>query len=222
MSELPTYSAAIHSLVSGYRKFKAKHYEQANYYDHLVEYGQKPKVLVVACCDSRVDPAIVTSCQPGELFVVRNVANLVPPYDETPEHHGTSAAIEFGIKGLGVSDIIIFGHSHCGGIRALIEKSEESAPTDFIDTWMNIATPAKDAVFYNYPDCSLEEKAAHCEKASLLVSLENLSKFPWVDSCVKNNQLALHAWYFNLSSGVIERYDANKSGFSPLIDTNTL
>lgn len=219
MSEFPPYSAAIHSLVSGYKKFKSKHYEQINYYDHLVEYGQKPNVLVVACCDSRVDPAIVTSCKPGELFVVRNVANLVPPFDQTPEHHGTSAAIEFGVKGLGVSDIIIFGHSHCGGIRALVEKNAESASTDFIDTWMNIATPAKAAVLDAYPESSIDEQSAHCEKASLLVSLENLSKFPWVDECVKIGRLALHAWYFNLSSGLIECYDASKSGFSPLVDT---
>src|SRR5438132_2761671 len=135
---------AYASLVAGYKRFKQLHFENKDLYAELVEFGQQPKVLMVACCDSRVDPAIVTQCKPGELFVVRNVANLVPPFLVEPRHHGTSAALEFGIVGLNVSDVIVFGHSHCGGIRALLTPLESE--TNFIGSWMNIAQQAKQQV----------------------------------------------------------------------------
>jgi len=145
-----TTSSTITSLIEGYRKFRAKHFEESKTYDSLVEYGQNPNVMLIACCDSRVDPAIVTGCEPGELFVTRNVANLVPPYEKDAGYHGTSAALEFGVTGLEVSDIIIFGHSHCGGIRTLMEAPDNKDPSDFITAWMNIATPAKQIILKHH------------------------------------------------------------------------
>ncbi len=216
MSKEPASNSVINVLVEGYKQFKTEHFEESNLYDDLVEYGQQPKVLVVACCDSRVDPAIVTNCKPGELFVVRNVANLVPPYDNDPKHHGTSAALEFGVTGLGVSDIIVFGHSHCGGIRALMEQSENLKAHTFITAWMNIAKDAKQRVLAEHTKESLDSQSHHCEKESLLISLQNLKTFPWIAERIATKRLALHAWYFNLKTGMIETYDAKVQAFVPL------
>ena len=209
-----TLISAIPSLIEGYKKFKSKYFDQSKSYEDLVEHGQKPKVLMVACCDSRADPAIITGCEPGELFVVRNVANLIPPFDNDLHHHGTSAALEFAVMGLEVSDIIIFGHSHCGGIRALMEEPKY-ASSDFISAWMDIAKSAKQRVLKDYPQCSLDDQAHHCEKESLLVSLDNLKTFPWIRERVSKGQLFLHVWYFDLNTGIIEAYHAD-TGFIPL------
>jgi len=209
-------NSVIDTLIEGYKKFKTEHFEESNLYDDLVLHGQKPKVLIVACCDSRVDPAIVTDCKPGELFVVRNVANLVPPYDNDPKHHGTSAALEFGVTDLGVSDIIVFGHSHCGGIRALMEQPEHPTISTFITAWMNIAKPAKQHVLAHHAQDSLDAQSHYCEKESLLISLNNLNTFPWITEHVSQGQLSLHAWYFNLKTGMIETYNADLKNFIPL------
>ncbi|MBL4647433.1 MAG: carbonic anhydrase [Gammaproteobacteria bacterium] len=214
-TNFPTGSA-IASLITGYKQFKSQYFEQSKTFDNLVQDGQKPKVLAIACCDSRVDPAIVTGCKPGELFVVRNVANLVPPFSANPQHHGTSAALEFGVINLGVSDIILFGHSHCGGIRALIEAPEERSPSNFINAWMDIAIPAKQHVLQQYPHCSLDQQAYHCEKKSLGISLNNLLTFPWIKQRVAAQQLFLHVWYFNLATGAIETYQPASDNWTEL------
>ncbi len=211
----PTRSA-INSLIAGYQEFRRQHFEESKAYDALVAYGQNPKILTIACCDSRVDPAIVTGCKPGELFVARNVANLVPPFDSDPRHHGTSAALEFAVMGLGVSDIIVFGHSHCGGIRALMEAPSSGVPSDFIASWMNIAQPAKQQVLTEHPEFTLDQQAHQCEKRSLFISLDNLMTFPWIKERVLSGQLFLHLWYFNLSTGMIEAYQKESDTFEPL------
>lgn len=218
MSNIHPINSAIGSLIKGYKQFKSKHFEQSKSFDELVQYGQKPKILTIACCDSRVDPAIVTGCKPGELFVVRNVANLVPPFESDLRHHGTSAALEFGVLGLGVSDIIVFGHSHCGGVRALMETSEQETSSSFISAWMDIAKPAKQRVLKRHAQCSLDEQARYCEKESLLTSLNNLMTFPWIQQRVLENRLYLHAWYFDLGSGMIEIYQSDTDKFVPLSD----
>lgn len=234
MPEHPVYSPALAPLIEGYKRFRAQYYERSSIYKTLVDYGQQPKVLIVACCDSRVDPAIVMGCEPGDLFVVRNVANLVPPYDSDPRLHGTSAALEFGVRGLKVSDIIVLGHSHCGGIQALMsaehtsmatpsqgernaQPTQDTQQTDFIDHWMNIAQCAKEKVNALYPDAPLEERAHQCEKESLRISLENLRSFPWIATRVSNNELFLHAWYFDLPSGLIQRYRPSCNTFTALV-----
>lgn len=216
MNQKELSNSVIDLLIEGYKKFKTEHFEESNLYDELVENGQQPKVLVVACCDSRVDPAIVTNCKPGELFVVRNVANLVPPYDNDPKHHGTSAALEFGVTSLNVSDIIVFGHSHCGGIRALMEQAEHSPNYTFITAWMNIAKAAKQQVLAEHKHESLDLQSHHCEKQSLIISLQNLKTFPWIADRVAKNRLSLHAWYFNLKTGMIETYQSDINAFVPL------
>lgn len=166
--------------------------------------GQSPKALVIACSDSRVDPAILLGAKPGELFVVRNVANLVPPYDNDSKHHATSSALEFAVTSLGVKDIIVLGHSHCGGINALMARKEGDQKRGFITDWMDIAKPAKEKVLSLYPNLSSMEKDQHCEKESLLISLDNLKTFPWIQTQLEKDELNLHAWYFNMNTGNIE------------------
>ncbi len=194
----------VPQLLDGYKKFKSQYYDNSTTYEELVSNGQKPRALLITCCDSRVDPAILLGAKPGELFVVRNVANLVPPFDDDPKHHATSAALEFAVSGLGVNDIIILGHSHCGGIHALMNRKEDEPQRDFITAWMNIAKPAKEKVLAQYPNSDPLEKNQHCEKESLLISLANLKTFPWIQERVAKDDLNLHAWYFNMNTGAIE------------------
>ncbi len=215
MSKHPT-DPAITPLVEGYKQFRSKYFGESKSLEKLVTHDQKPKILVIACCDSRVDPAIVLGSKPGELFVVRNVANLVPPFESDLKHHGTSAALEFGVLGLEVKHIIVFGHSHCGGIRALMDAPDNAPPSNFITAWMDIADSAKAQVLKDHPECSTDEKAHHCEKDSLIISLKNLETFPWIRELAKKKELSLHAWYFDITSGTIDTYQAAQDQFIPL------
>ncbi|WP_297365405.1 carbonic anhydrase [Acidiferrobacter sp.] len=196
-------------LVEGFGRFRQRHFE-SDLFKRLSEEGQTPKVLVLGCCDSRVDPAIVLDCDPGDLFVIRNVANLVPPFESAGHYHGTSAALEFGVCNLDVEHVIVLGHAQCGGIRALLEgtSGEENS---FIKSWMTLAESARDKVL-SRP--SGESQAKDCEKQAILASLENLMTFPWVRSRVEAGELQLHGWYFDIENGTLL---ANKNGvFAPL------
>lgn len=202
-------------LVEGYQIFKTHYFTDDNsIFENLAEEGQQPKILVIACCDSRVDPAILTNSKPGELFVVRNVANLVPPYDNDTKHHGTSAAIEFAVQGLGVQHIIILGHSDCGGIQALL-KSKENA-NDFISSWMAIAKQAKLETLETYKNKSFVEQINQCEKLALITSLNNLTTFPWIKEKMDKKDLMIHGWHFDIKSGQIEYYDKQNKQFNQL------
>ena len=135
----------ISRLIAGFESFRKTYYEeQPGFYRSLVEKGQRPEVMIIACSDSRVNPSIIAKAEPGELFVVRNVANLVPPYEPDSHYHGTSAAIEFAVRDLGVKHIIVLGHSHCGGVRCLCEGHEKAGDREFIDGWMSIVEQARD------------------------------------------------------------------------------
>ncbi|MCK4503303.1 MAG: carbonic anhydrase, partial [Desulfuromonadales bacterium] len=151
--------------------------------------GQKPQALVISCCDSRVDPALLTDSSQGDLFVLRNIANLVPPYVQNDDYHGVSSSIEYAVCHLEVSDIIIFGHSHCGGIGALMGMANGEDAGEFIGKWVSIATPARDKVLQEMPNESPEKQARACEKEAILVSLKNLMTFPWVSERVSKGQL---------------------------------
>jgi len=209
--------ATIAPLLEGYKAFKEKHFVKSKTFEDLIKYGQKPKALVIACCDSRADPAIITNCEPGELFVIRNVANLVPKFEGDHKHHGTSAALEFGVCSLGIKDIIILGHSHCGGIKALMEENNENEKSsDFIDTWMDVANAAKQRCIKECSKESIDKQLHHCEKLSLLISLKNLSTFPWIKERLEKGAISLHAWYFDLETGSLETYHQTSNEFRPV------
>lgn len=213
---------ALNKLIDGYREFH-KQYVDEQYTDYRIWAGkeQKPRVMIIACSDSRVNPAILTHAGLGEIFTVNNVANLVPPYKEGKDtHHSTSAALEFAINHLEVENIIILGHSGCGGIKALMQ--DDTAPDSdnysFIKPWMDIAHEAKERVLEKHFDCSVGEQTAHCEKESLLVSLENLKTFPWVRAALDKRLLTLSAWYFDVETGEIESYLSEELAFVPLLN----
>jgi carbonic anhydrase len=157
-----------------------------------------------------VDPVILTDSEPGDLFVVRNVANLVPPCESGGGHHGISAALEFGVCNLEVAHIIVLGHSQCGGIRALMENSYSSGEDGFVAQWMNIVSEARDKIRKDLPHKSLDLQARACEQAAILLSMENLLSFPWIAQRVNNGSLFLHGWYFDLAQGELLGYDADK------------
>lgn len=208
----------INKLIAGYKKFRLEHYEINNTYDPLVIYGQKPKFLVIACSDSRVDPAIITGCKPGEVFSVRNIANLVPPYKEQTRYFSVTSALEFGVNQLGVKDIIILGHSCCGGIQATLEFDFNTSPDNYnhIHSWLQIAKEAKNITEAECQSNEFEKKLHFCEKTSLKISLNNLKTFPWIIEKVRKKELNLHGWYFDLATGIIERYDDEKKKFISL------
>lgn len=206
-------------LIQGYAAFRREYFHSDNpLFKKLVTQGQSPKVLMIACSDSRVDPAIVTNCQPGDLFVVRSVANLVPPFETDNTYHGTSAALEFAVFGLNVEHIILFGHSQCGGIRALFEHEEDIIqPHGFIAKWMELAKPAKQRVIAEHTHAPLDEKLTLCGQYALVNSLKNLHSFPWVTEKVTEGKLSLHAWYFDLETGIIKTYNPALAQFEALI-----
>jgi carbonic anhydrase len=194
----------IKKLIEGFQRFRAHHYERGGTpFKQLVSQGQSPKIMVVACSDSRVDPAIVTDCDPGDLFVVRNVANLVPPYEEGGGYHGTSAALEFAVSCLRVEHVIVMGHARCGGIRALLGNIRfEGGTGQFITPWMSIAEEARREVAATHAAADADVRAAACERAAMRVSLGNLTSFPFVRDAV--------------AAGRLHGYDAASGGFELL------
>jgi carbonic anhydrase len=209
----------IDKLIQGYKRFHDNYFvgdEHEQLFAELSQ-GQNPSTLVIACSDSRVDPAIIMDSKPGDLFVIRNVANLVPPYEIGGGYHGVSAALEFAVRYLNVEHVIVLGHQHCGGIRTLVSGMPVDAPSEFIQSWVNIAQSAKQRVLKEMPHASAEQHMCACEKASILVSMENLRTFPWVVQAVKEGKLKLHGWYFDIESGTLSAHDPKLARFEPLI-----
>jgi carbonic anhydrase len=209
---------AIDKLISGYIRFR-DHYSNPSQslYKNLVEQGQKPIALIIGCCDSRVDPAIIMDCDPGDLFVVRNVANLVPPCEEDRHYHGTSAALEFGICVLNIPHIVILGHSHCGGIRSLTtENSHAHKELVFVSRWMDLVDLPSNHEMKQYFHLTPQQKEELYGKQSLISSLKNLQTFPWIQEKIERGDLELHAWYFNLTTGNIDEFDSETKEFQEL------
>ena len=191
-------------LLDGYRRYRnsTAWSQQSSIFRDLAATGQSPKYMVVACCDSRVQPDVLFDVDPGEMFVVRNVANLVPPYAPDSDNHGTSAALEFAVRVLKVEHIVIMGHSLCGGIDALL-RDPEGGRTDFIGPWMAIAATARMRALAEKPHSHAEARSL-CEHESIRVSLENLMTFPWVRERVEAGLLQLHGLLFDVETGDLE------------------
>lgn len=208
----------IEDLVVGFRRFQQRYFgEQRGLYERLAREGQAPRIAVIGCCDSRVDPAVITDCNPGDMFVIRNVANLVPPYETGGGYHGTSAALEFAVCGLKVEHVIVLGHARCGGIRALLGELPIARGAEFIASWMSIADAARRAVQREYGGESLDQQARACELAALRVSLNNLTGFPFVREAVTAGRLGLHGWYFDIEKGELSRYTPASDRFEPVV-----
>lgn len=194
-------------LLAGYRRFRADVWpaERARY-QTLAAAGQRPQTLVVACSDSRVDPQTVFGARPGELFVVRNVAGLVPPYEPDARYHGTSAALEFGVRVLNVSQIAILGHADCGGVRALVEGAPAEA-SDFVGPWMKIA----EKVLSSRPKQDEEsDPREHYEIEVIRLALANLATYPWIVEAVSAGRLKPYGFRFDIRTGALTRLEGDR------------
>jgi carbonic anhydrase len=206
----------IQRLITGFHAFKKDYYGPARSVFYSLKEGQSPKSMIIGCSDSRVDPAILTGAAPGDIFVVRNVANLVPAYEEDGGKHGVSAALEFAVCYLKVEHIIVLGHSGCGGINALMTGASGLAGKGFITNWMSIAGPARDRVLANLPGQDLKSQQRAAEKAAIEISLENLRTFPFIKTSMRHGRLSLHGWYFDIQTGDLFGYESETGSFQDL------
>ena len=207
-------------LRDGYRAFLDQRFAQEqSRYRALAEGGQKPRYLLIGCCDSRVSPEAIFDMGPGELFVVRNVANLVPPYAPNDDFHGTSAALEFAVMGLRVEHIVVMGHAQCGGVRAYAENEADPytrplSPGDFIGSWMRLIGPAAETI--GKPDAATPDYVERLAKQSVKQSLANLRSFPCVRTLEERGRLALHGAYFGVMDGRLLVLDEASGEFAAL------
>ena len=203
-------------LIDGYRNFATQRLpgEQSRYRE-LAERGQSPDVMVIGCCDSRVSPEMIFDAGPGELFVVRNVANLVPSYSPDGGQHGVSAALEFAVQVLKVKHIVVLGHEQCGGVRAFAEEGQPLSPGDFIGQWMALMGPAAAMAGPRGAD-SFPDFLRRLEQASVAKSLDNLMTFPCVRILVERGRLSLHGAYFGVASGALSMLDRQSGKFAPI------
>ena len=195
-------------LIDGYQAFRNGRYRhEHDRYRHLAETGQKPETMVIACCDSRAGPEMIFDSSPGELFIARNVANLVPPYAPDDDYHGTSAALEFAVMGLRVKNVVVMGHGRCGGIAAALkEDAVPLSPGDFIGKWISLLeAPVAECACRT--DLTGDARRTHLERVSVAHSLANLRSFPWIEALNGAGQLALHGIWFDISLGELHVYD---------------
>lgn len=210
----------IEELIDGFENF-CRHFfegEKNTLYADLVENGQHPRAAVIACADSRVSPNTLLQATPGDLFVIRNVGNLVQP-PQTGAGNSTISGLEFAVVGLGVQHIIVIGHSHCGGIRALIEGPAVTERTfPHVAYWMSSFEAVHREVRDRLPMASAEEVARAVEKAAIRRSLAHLRAYPWISDRVKAGHLQLHGWYFDLVSGSLSGFDEKRDEFVALVE----
>ena len=207
---LPTY------LVQRYHGWKATTFEDNNsWYRRLASEGQRPRAMVISCCDSRVHVTAIFGAEQGEFFIHRNVANLVPAYLPDGEPHGTSAAVEYAVTALKVAHIIVLGHSNCGGVKACHDMCTGHAPeleksSSFVGRWMDILRPG----FERIKDIEgAEDQVASLEREAVMISIENLITFPFVKEAVNKNDLTLHGLWTDIAEGTLEQFDVTKQNF---------
>ncbi|MFP1642931.1 carbonic anhydrase [Pontitalea aquivivens] len=209
---LPSY------LIHRYHGWKATTYsENRTWYRRLAEDGQRPRAMVISCCDSRVHVTSIFGADQGEFFIHRNIANLVPPYNPDGDHHGTSAAVEYAVRALKVAHVIVLGHSQCGGVAGCHDMCTGHAPeleekTSFVGTWLNLLRPG----FERVKDLPTERRIEALERESVVISLENLMTFPFVKSALEAGDMTLHGLWTDIGEGGLEQYDPAIGKFIPL------
>jgi carbonic anhydrase len=205
-------------LADRYRRFKYRHFiPNIEQYEELAAYGQSPGAMIISCCDSRVDPETIFSAMPGELFVMRNVANLVPPYETGGTFHGVSAAIEFAVLNLRVRHLLVMGHSGCGGVKAALDREaarETEAP--FITKWMSMLESARLKVLAGHQGASRRDMAAALEREGVKTSLKNLRTFPFLSALESKGRIGLYGAYFDIATGVLSVLNETTGEFYPL------
>jgi carbonic anhydrase len=198
----------LENLKAGFRHFHQKYFTGDKPHFEELKSGQSPEIMFISCCDSRVNPATITNCDPGDIFSIRNVANLVPPYRDDDNAYSVSSALEYAVKFLKVKKIIIMGHANCGGINALLSCDYQNKKTDFIEDWMKLALPARCEVLREYENQPQLVKQEKLERAAIKLSLKNLKSFPFVKTAMEKEELQIHGWYFDLIKGELLEHDA--------------
>jgi carbonic anhydrase len=207
-------------LVEGYEAFLGGRFSrEQDRFRHLAEAGQNPRIMMIACCDSRVSPEVIFDAGPGEIFVLRNVANLVPPYAPNDDLHGTSAALEYAVMALEVEHIVVMGHARCGGVRAYVDAARDPtqkplSPGDFIGKWMSLIEPATATI--GPAEGPLEPYAERLALASIVQGLANLRSFPTIAAREQSGKLALHGAYFGIADGMLLALDEASGTFEPV------
>jgi carbonic anhydrase len=203
---------AMEHLIEGYRVYREKRWPELRaLHRSLAMRGQAPQTLVIACADSRLDPATIFNADPGELFVVRNVANLAPPFEEAPGFHGVSAAIEFAVTQLKVATIVVMGHAQCGGVVAALDDHKRD-PQSFLDSWISLLDTAKERVLHLEGD-----RHSALEYESIRVTLENLATFPFIQNAMREWDLKLVGMRYGVADGSLELLDAETGVFNPVL-----
>jgi len=208
----------MRKLIAGIHRFR-KQYWSANreLFERLAEHGQNPEALFITCCDSRVDPVVITHGRPGDLFVVKNMGNFVPPYSENPlDGTGVAAAVEYAVSHLHVRDIIVCGHSDCGAMKALYEDRSHYSDTPHIGEWLKHGERTMRVVTANYPELSREERLEITSEENVLVQMENLRTYPVVQEAAKEGHLHVHAWFFEIRTGRVYDYSPEKEQYEPI------
>ena len=210
----------VEKLVNGFKDFRKSYFEKrSKVLQQLAEKGQSPQTMVICCSDSRVEPSILFGTGPGDLFVVRNVANLVPPFT-SKDNVSIGSALEYAVKILRVKDIIVLGHAHCGGVAALCKSMKKDKeveitdnPSDFIESWVDIAKPALSKICFDNKEEIIE---VNSERAVLLYSYNNLLTYPWLNDAIDEKSLAIHAWWFDFKSVTLWKKAQGSDSFMPM------
>jgi carbonic anhydrase len=206
------------SLTDRYRRFKHRHFApNADQYEELATYGQNPETMIISCSDSRVDPETIFSAMPGELFIVRNIANLVPPYETGGKYHGVSSAIEFAVLNLRIKHLIVLGHSGCGGIKAALDQNAAiQTEAQFISRWMSLLDNARLSVLAAHQNSSQAERQTALEKEGIKQAITNLRTFPFVRDDEDKGKLALHGAHFDIKTGTLSVLNPGRGEFFAL------
>lgn len=209
----------LRRLIDGFADFRSGFWEENNeLFERLARDGQHPKVFIIGCSDARVDPAILTRTQPGDLFTVRNVGAIVPPHQPDAQgYHGTSTALEFAVVGLEVEHIVVLGHALCGGMRALMDEgASDLEKYTYLADWTGIVRQARDMVNLGLPEASDPERRRAVEQAGVIVSVGNVMSFPWVRERVQAGKLSVHGWYYDLRTGELHAFNPVDATFQLL------
>jgi carbonic anhydrase len=206
------------NLTDRFRRFKQRHFlPNAERYEELATYGQTPATMIISCADSRVDPETIFGARPGELFVVRNIANLVPPYETGGKFHGVSSAVEFAVLNLYVKDLIVMGHSGCGGVKAALDQSAAvQTEAQFISRWMSMLDSARLSVLASHQTRPHAEKERALEKEGVKTAIKNLRTFPFISERENSGRLSLHGAYFEVATGTLSVLNQSRNEFFPL------
>ena len=208
----------MRKLLAGVHRFHKQYWsENRELFERLAEHGQAPEALFITCCDSRVVANVITHSRPGDLFIVKNMGNFVPPFSENPlDGTGVAAAVEYAVEHLRVKDVIVCGHSDCGAIKALYRDSAHYAATPHIGQWLKNGERTMAIVTANYPHLTREERLEITSEENVLVQMENLRSYPVVQDAAREGKLHVHAWYFEIGTGRVYAYSPERGQYEPV------